>query len=156
MVHAPSEDIDSSELDRWSEGVSPAHRRLAYDEFFYLQAALALRKNSVRLQNAYAVKRNIESAVQTANEMWFSPTQAQRRVIDEISSDMSLDIPMRRLLQGDVGSGKTLVASIAIYTCVEALEYHKAAYLSLILLAISYVVLGAAMFLERRQVRWSS
>jgi len=60
------------------------------------------------------------------------------------------------LMVGGGIPGKTLVASIAIYTYVEALEYHKAAYLSLILLAISYVVLGAAMFLERRQVRWSS
>lgn len=57
-----------------------------------------------------------------------------------------------------VGGGipdKTLVASIAIYTYVEALEYRKAAVLSVVLLLISYVVLGIAMFLERRQTRWS-
>lgn len=59
------------------------------------------------------------------------------------------------LMVGGGIPGKTLVASIAIYTYVEALEYRKAAFLSVVLLLISYAVLGIAMFLERRQVRWS-
>lgn len=120
LVHIPPEEVDIKELDAWVHGSSPAHRRLAYDEFLFIQLALALRKMGETKTGAPAVKSSINLVDRTALLLGFSPTGAQQRVITEIQQDICRPVPMRRLLQGDVGSGKTMVALCAIVACAES------------------------------------
>jgi ATP-dependent DNA helicase RecG len=110
--------------------VAPARRRLAFDEFFRLQLILALRRR--RLEESAAgirhpmdvtdldvapgslVSREDSLVRRFLAEHRFSLTTAQRRVLEDVASDMAGPLPMHRLLQGDVGSGKTLVAVTAM------------------------------------------
>jgi ATP-dependent DNA helicase RecG len=112
----------------------PARRRLAFDELFRLQLVLVLRQ--ARLQSdvrgiRHAVAR--DDGRPTLGERFldglpFRPTGAQRRAIDTIRADLAGDLPMHRLLQGDVGSGKTVVAVSAMLTAVEG--GHQAALMA--------------------------
>jgi len=120
LVHLPPDDVSSTELDAWVDGSSPAHRRLAYDEFFYIQLGLALRRRQLDRNPGVAVDAGGDLAAEAGRLLGFAPTAAQRRVIGEIARDMSAVSPMRRLLQGDVGSGKTMVALAAILAAVRA------------------------------------
>ena len=120
LVHMPPEDVDIARLDAWVNGDSPAHRRLAYDEFLFVQLALGLRKSSECSGGAPILASDATLATRTADILGFAATSAQARVIEEIRADLALASPMRRLLQGDVGSGKTMVALAAIIACAEA------------------------------------
>lgn len=96
--------------------VKQARRRFVYEEFFYFQLKMqALRKiereNSQGIMQAY----NLEKLKAFIHSLPFALTNAQKRVVNEILSDMKSSYRMNRLLQGDVGSGKTAVASIALY-----------------------------------------
>src|SRR5262249_27975732 len=96
-----------------------ARRRLVFDELFFLPTALALRKRTVASQPpgiAFDVRPS--TLEELCDSLPFELTAAQRRVINEIATDMALPRPMNRLLQGDVGSGKTIVAASAILTAV--------------------------------------
>ncbi|MEO7654464.1 MAG: ATP-dependent DNA helicase RecG [Sphingomicrobium sp.] len=99
-------------------GSTDARRRLAYDEIFANQLALLLLRQSARRRKTapLAGDGRLTDALQIPYELTF----AQRRVAEEIRGDMAQDCPMLRLLQGDVGSGKTLVAVLAMLTAVEA------------------------------------
>lgn len=90
-----------------------ARQRLAFEELFFLQ--LAFLQGARRGQNlpAPSITHGLETALQIARQLPFPLTGAQRRVLGEICSDMAGGRPMNRLLQGDVGSGKTLVAALA-------------------------------------------
>jgi ATP-dependent DNA helicase RecG len=87
---------------------SPAQRRLIFDEFFTLQLALLLKRSKASRQRGIAF--TIPDLEELYHALPFSLTDAQVRVIGEITADMSGSAPMNRLLQGDVGSGKTVVA----------------------------------------------
>ncbi|MBA2635784.1 MAG: ATP-dependent DNA helicase RecG, partial [Sphingomonas sp.] len=95
-----------------------ARRRLAYDEVFANQLALLLLRQSSRRKRGVPLAG--DGRLTEALKLPYQPTGAQRRVIGEIRGDMEQDVPMLRLLQGDVGSGKTLVALEAMLTAVEA------------------------------------
>lgn len=99
---------------------SPALRRLAYDELLAHQLALALARNFARSKKGVITKGDGMLRNKALNMMPFSATAAQLRVFEEITSDMAAPCRMNRLLQGDVGSGKTLVALIALLAAVEA------------------------------------
>ncbi len=120
QVHCPPDSADMAELDQWIDGCSPAHRRLIFDEFFYLQLALAIRRNTETRRPAPPIPPGDDIATTVGRAMDFSPTDAQRRAVDEILADMGRSTPMRRLLQGDVGSGKTMVALCALLACARA------------------------------------
>ena len=95
-----------------------AQRRLTFEEFFLLQSALALRKKRYKEEKGISFKMRgglVESFIRSLS---FSLTASQRKVIDEILEDMSSSRPMNRLLQGDVGSGKTIVATIALLAAI--------------------------------------
>jgi len=98
-----------------------ARRRLVFDELFLLQMALAKRKRAMGEQLP-GIPFEIKPAVlqELTDSLPFELTAAQRRVIGEIQADMAMPRPMNRLLQGDVGSGKTIVAAAAILTAVRA------------------------------------
>ena len=111
-VHFPETGGDLASLE---QGRSPAHRRLVFEELFLLQVALAARQRSVQHE-----KKGLHFNPRTSlleklgRSLPFQLTQAQDQVIREIFRDMISPCPMNRLVQGDVGSGKTVVALHAI------------------------------------------
>ena len=99
---------------------SPARQRLAYDEFMAHQITLALARANLRRTKGRATQGNGTLQHQVLNQLPYSPTGAQTRALQEITEDMAGGQKMNRLLQGDVGSGKTLVAFMALLVAVEA------------------------------------
>jgi ATP-dependent DNA helicase RecG len=99
-------------------GADAARRRLAYDEIFANQLALLLLRESQRRHRTVPLPGTGELTAKL--KLPYELTGAQRRVIGEIHGDMAQSAPMLRLLQGDVGSGKTLVALLAMLTAVES------------------------------------
>jgi ATP-dependent DNA helicase RecG len=110
-LHAPPPDIPAPELAAMNRGDSPWHRRLAFGELFALGVAVALRRRDRRADAAVPCPR-IDPAV-AERALPFHPTGAQRRAIAEVGADLARGEPMNRLLQGDVGAGKTAVAFAA-------------------------------------------
>ncbi len=100
------------------ERLKRARRRLAYDEFFLLETAMALRRRGIKEERGYAFKigQNVESHI--LRLFPFKLTKGQERVIGELRDDMRSEKPMNRLLQGDVGSGKTVVAIYALLAAI--------------------------------------
>ena len=107
-VHFPQAGTDGGQLDR---GLTPAHRRLAFEELFVLQLALASRQRVMK-EEVKEVSFNPKTPLlgKLDRSLPFQLTAAQERVNREILSDMTSRKPMNRLVQGDVGSGKTIVA----------------------------------------------
>jgi ATP-dependent DNA helicase RecG len=99
---------------------SPAQQRLIFEEFFLYQLSMALGRKAVREENAIAFRVR-EDKVRGALKriLPFKPTGAQKRVLAEIAADLEKPTPMNRLLQGDVGSGKTIVAMQAAVVAME-------------------------------------
>jgi ATP-dependent DNA helicase RecG len=99
---------------------NPNRERLAYDEFFAHQVTLALAR--ARFQRAKGMQTNATGRLQSKvlSALPYRPTNAQDRAIREITDDMARPVKMNRLLQGDVGAGKTLVAFMALLVAVEA------------------------------------
>src|SRR6266699_3799820 len=107
-------------LDRLNTFRSPAQQRLIFEEFFLYQLSLGLDRHATRKENAIAFRVR-EDAVREALKriLPFKPTAAQKRVLAEIVADLEKPAPMNRLLQGDVGSGKTMVAFEAAVIAIE-------------------------------------
>ena len=103
--------------ERWKA----ARKRLAFDEFFLLQTGLALRKTRASLETERAPILHPGALVQEylSVHLPFTLTDDQKRVTDEIFADMASSVPMNRLLQGDVGSGKTVVALLALLAALD-------------------------------------
>lgn len=95
-----------------------ARRRLIYEELLVLQLGIGRMKNHGAASTGAPMKKADSSPFWES--LPFSPTGAQRRAVEEILTDMSGETSMNRLLQGDVGSGKTLVAAAAIWACIRA------------------------------------
>ncbi len=109
--------------------VAEARRRLVFDELFRLQLALVLRKRAIE-RTETGVAHTIDGPLITGftDRLPFELTRSQRKVIDEILADLARPIPMHRLLQGDVGAGKTLVAVAAMLAAVDG--GHQAALMA--------------------------
>jgi len=115
--HFPPADSDISVFNR---GVSPYHRRLAFDEIFNLEVGIAvIKKDEVREKG---ISFNPEGRLvrELLGKLDFELTAAQKKVFNEILEDMKRPYPMNRLIQGDVGCGKTIIALMAILTAVES------------------------------------
>jgi ATP-dependent DNA helicase RecG len=115
-VHLPPAEADFAALNT---GVTPAHQALVFDEFFFWELGLALKKRGVALDTGIAFQVTHRYTKELARLLPFDLTTAQRRVLTEIKTDMMAPHPMHRLVQGDVGSGKTLVALMAALIAVE-------------------------------------
>jgi ATP-dependent DNA helicase RecG len=115
-VHQPDADADVAALNA---STSPGHRAIVYDELFYLQLGMALKKSVVAREPGIAFRVPAARAEQLVAALPFALTGAQYRVIREIEGDMAQPHPMHRLVQGDVGSGKTVVALHAAAAAVE-------------------------------------
>src|SRR5437588_6092902 len=98
---------------------TPAHVRLIFEELFFVELGLELKRREQKAQTG--IEFSLEARVREAIKkiLPFHPTAAQKRVLKEIASDMETPSPMRRLLQGDVGSGKTIVAFQAAIIAIE-------------------------------------
>lgn len=98
---------------------TPAHIRLIFEELFFIELGLELKRREQKAQTGVAFRpdENVRTAIKKI--LPFHPTAAQKRVLKEIASDMEKPYPMRRLLQGDVGSGKTIVAFEAAIIAME-------------------------------------
>jgi len=115
-AHFPSLEADMAQIN---SGATPAHHSLVFDEFFYLELGLALKRRGFTLEEGIAFEVNHKFTKPLLKLLPFSMTHAQRRVLSEIKEDMMAPFPMHRLVQGDVGSGKTLVALMAALVAVE-------------------------------------
>jgi ATP-dependent DNA helicase RecG len=117
-VHFPPADADIEALNRWS---SEAHRRLVFEEFFVLELGLALRQRETTSEERRIVYHGTgELARRLRAQLPFQLTAAQERVLAEILDNMRQPHPMNRLLQGDVGSGKTIVALLTMLLAIES------------------------------------
>ncbi|MBI2956908.1 MAG: ATP-dependent DNA helicase RecG [Acidobacteria bacterium] len=116
QAHFPEADTD---LDQLAAFRTPAQQRLIYEEFFFLELGLVLRRQRARQARGipFELKDSIREAIKKI--LPFHPTAAQKRVLKEIADDLQKPVPMNRLLQGDVGSGKTIVAFEAAIIAVE-------------------------------------
>ena len=103
-----------------AERATPAFRRLVFEELFFLQLALARRRKGIRGEAGIAFDAGPEALKRAVERLPFELTQAQRRSLHGIALDMSRPEPMNRLLQGDVGSGKTAVAFAAMMLAVQS------------------------------------
>jgi len=115
-VHWPEPGESFQQLQ---ESRTPAHIRLIFDELFFVELGLELKRRQQKAQTGIAFR--LDDRVRTAirNILPFHPTAAQKRVLKEIAGDMEKPYPMRRLLQGDVGSGKTIVGFQAAIIAIE-------------------------------------
>lgn len=115
-VHFPEAGTPMTELMSAS---TSAHKRLIFEELFYLELGLELKRRRLREREgtAFTTDEGVRKALKQI--LPFHPTSAQKRVLAEIAADMRKTQPMRRLLQGDVGSGKTIVAMQAALVAIE-------------------------------------
>ena len=115
-LHFPAEGNSLPEL---MAARTPAHRRLIFEELFYLELGLELKRRRLRERAGIAFTTDARVRHALKQILPFKPTAAQKRVLGEIVNDMRTPRPMRRLLQGDVGSGKTIVALEAALVAIE-------------------------------------
>ncbi|MBD1399277.1 ATP-dependent DNA helicase RecG [Pelovirga terrestris] len=116
QIHWPDK---QSNLYQLEQGRHPGRKSLVFDEFFYLEMGLALKRAGVQLQQGSRMPCEHRYTLPLSKMLPFKLTAAQRRVLGEIKDDMASPHPMNRLLQGDVGSGKTVVALMAALIAIE-------------------------------------
>jgi ATP-dependent DNA helicase RecG len=116
-IHFPSDDAPLSDYER---ARSPAHLRLIFEEFFWLALAIAIRRSErVKEPKGAVIKLSERTRERIFSTLPFTLTSAQQRSLAQIFADMQSDVPMNRLLQGDVGSGKTAVAMLSMLGAME-------------------------------------
>ena len=115
-VHFPPEGTAFGPLQ---SSATPAHRRLIFEELFFLELGLELKRRRMRERAGIGFVTNDKVREAIREVLPFHPTAAQKRALGEIVADMRSASPMRRLLQGDVGSGKTIVALQAMLVAME-------------------------------------
>jgi ATP-dependent DNA helicase RecG len=150
MVHFPEPDTPISQLQ---SATTPAHRRLIFEELFYLELGLELKRRRLRERSgiAFETSERVRNAIKQV--LPFKPTGAQKRVFGEIAADMRRATPMRRLLQGDVGSGKTIVAIESALVAIEN-GYQAVLMAPTEILAMQHY-LAARKLLERSRSRYN-
>ncbi len=164
-VHNPPQDAEIKLLNEFRH---PAQTRLIFDEFFWLECGLAFKKNKAREASGISFSVTPQVREQIKLMLPYKPTGAQRKVMQEIADDMKRPHPMNRLLQGDVGSGKTMVAAqaaviaiengyqVAVLAPTEILAAQHYAYFRRLLEKIGYRVVmltGSAGAKEKRQIK---
>ncbi len=116
FLHHPATDADSNAL---SERTHPAWQRIKFDELLAQQLSMRRSRMARRQQKAHAFKQPSENTSRFMAQLPFQLTRAQQQVLDEIRHDLMSDYPMQRLLQGDVGSGKTVVSALAALQAID-------------------------------------
>jgi len=115
-VHFPPKDLSMERLKRWD---TPAHKRLIFDRFFYVMLAMAYRKmlRERISKSIFSIPSDLIKRVE--GFFSFTLTSEQIRTVKEIINDLTKGKPMNRLLMGDVGTGKTVVAAVAAYISIK-------------------------------------
>jgi len=164
-VHEPPANSDLGLLNAFR---TPAQVRLIFDEFFWLECGLALKKSKARAATGIPFPVRERAREQIKKMLPFKPTGAQRRVTQEIVNDMKQPHPMNRLLQGDVGSGKTIVAAqaavialengyqVAVLAPTEILAVQHYSYFRKLLEPLGYTVAlltGSASAREKQKIK---
>ncbi len=164
-LHGPAADADVRLLNSFR---TPAQVRLIFDEFFWLECGLALKKTKARIAAGIAFAVTDRAREQIRKMLPFKPTASQRKVMQEIADDMKRPHPMNRLLQGDVGSGKTIIAAqaaiiaiengyqVAVLAPTEILATQHYWYFKRLLEPLGYVVAsltGSASPREKQQIK---
>ncbi|MGD0500093.1 MAG: ATP-dependent DNA helicase RecG [Bryobacteraceae bacterium] len=164
-THFPPPDSDLRLLNAFR---APAQFRLIFEEFFWLECGIALKRAKARALPGIAFQIDDRVREKVKAMLPFKPTAAQKRVIKEIADDMTAPHPMNRLLQGDVGSGKTIVAAeaaviaiengfqVAVLAPTEILATQHGIYFKQILEKLGYVVVlltGSATGREKTQLK---
>jgi len=117
-IHFPPEDTP---LALYEQARSPAHLRLIFEDFFWIALGISLKRGRrIKETKGAQIKIDQVTKLRIGSVLPFKLTEAQRRVVKEIFKDLKSDAPMNRLLQGDVGSGKTIVALIAMLATMES------------------------------------
>jgi ATP-dependent DNA helicase RecG len=143
-VHFPPEGTSLTQLQSWA---TPPHRRLIFEELFFLELGLELKRRKMRERAGIAFETNEKVREAIREVLPFHPTAAQKRTLGEIVADMRATSPMRRLLQGDVGSGKTIVALQAMLVAIE--NGYQAALMAPTEILATQHFLAARKLLER-------
>lgn len=115
-IHRPEPDTD---LELFDEGKTPAQQRLIIEELLAQNLSMLAIRGKGQKDNALPLKASSKLKHEFLSQLPFSPTSAQQRVASEIEKDLAQPHPMMRLVQGDVGSGKTLVAALAALNAIE-------------------------------------
>lgn len=164
-LHAPRPDADLRLLNEFR---TPGQVRLIFEEFFWLECGLAFKKRKAKAAEGISFPLDERIREQIKKMLPFKPTGAQKRVMQEIADDMKRPHPMNRLLQGDVGSGKTIVAAeaaviaienkyqVAVLAPTEILARQHYAYFKRLLDKLGYVVVlltGSASAREKEQIK---
>ena len=148
-VHFPPEGTNFAQLQA---SATAAHRRLIFEELFFLELELVLKHRRMRERAGigFATGDKVREAIREV--LPFHPTKAQKRALGEIVADMRSASPMRRLLQGDVGSGKTIVALQAMLVAME--NGYQAALMAPTEILATQHFLAARKLLERSSRRY--
>ena len=115
-IHFPEE---FNNVDTLNRGTSPAHVRLIFDDFFLLELGLALMKKKEVLETGISFKDKNILVDKFLKNLPFELTNAQKRVFEQIRADMKSNLPMNRLIHGDVGCGKTVIALLSMLIAVD-------------------------------------
>jgi ATP-dependent DNA helicase RecG len=144
QVHFPPAGTSLTELQAFS---TPAHRRLIFEELFFLELGLELKRRRMKDRAGIGFETTDKVRQAIREVLPFHPTAAQKRAFGEIVADMREAKPMRRLLQGDVGSGKTIVAFEAMLVAIE--NGYQAALMAPTEILATQHFLAARRLLER-------
>jgi ATP-dependent DNA helicase RecG len=143
FVHFPPQTESVEALNSFR---SQAHRRLIFEEFFFYQLSVAMRKKAAQQQPGIAFRVREPSIREAIKRVLpFKPTDAQKRALAEIAADLERPVPMNRLLQGDVGSGKTIVALEAATIVIEN-DYQAALMVPTEILAVQHYLAAQKIF----------
>jgi ATP-dependent DNA helicase RecG len=143
-VHFPAA---GTPMARLQASGTAAHRRLIFEELFYLECGLELKRRRLQQRAGFAFETNDKVREAIRQVLPFHPTKAQKAALGEIVGDMRKASPMRRLLQGDVGSGKTIVALQAMLVVIE--NGYQAALMAPTEILATQHYLAAKKLLER-------
>jgi ATP-dependent DNA helicase RecG len=131
---------------------TPAHKRLIFEELFYLELGLEVKRRKFQEKTGITFETDEKVRAALREILPFHPTGAQKRALGEIAADMRRAVPMRRLLQGDVGSGKTIVALEAMLIAIE--NGHQAALMAPTEILATQHYLSAKRVLEKAQRKY--
>jgi len=143
-VHYPPE---GTPLTKLQGAATPQHQRLIFEELFFLELGLELKRRRMKERKGVSFATNDKVREAIREVLPFHPTAAQKRALGEIVADMREPTPMRRLLQGDVGSGKTIVALQAMIVAME--NGYQAALMAPTEILATQHFLAARKLLER-------
>ena len=149
IIHNPEPDIDIDEI--LPGGSHPARVRLLKEEMIAFQAGMAFLKRKQKRHRAFALSKESEWTADVKSNFPFELTKAQARVVSEIKIDMSQEVPMMRLVQGDVGSGKTVVGALAAALALDS--SYQVAFMAPTTLLAEQHFLSLKSFFKKQAVK---